>query len=71
LATVLDSQGKYEAAEAMDMQTLALKETMLGPEHPLTLTSMSEIKHIRVGLLTALRGCLGCIRRLYRSQKGS
>jgi tetratricopeptide (TPR) repeat protein len=71
LAGVLDSQGKYQEAEAINRQTLALKETMLGPEHPSTLTSMSDIKHIRVGLSTALRGCLSCIRRLYRSQKGS
>jgi hypothetical protein len=71
LALVLGRQGKYEEAEAMNMQTLALKEAMLRPEHPSTLTSMSDIKHVRVGLSTALRGCLGCIRRLYRSQKGS
>jgi hypothetical protein len=31
LAGVLDSQGKYEATEAMNRQTLALQETVLGP----------------------------------------
>jgi hypothetical protein len=37
---VLDSQGKYEEAEAMNRQTLAGYEKMLGPEHPDTLTSV-------------------------------
>jgi hypothetical protein len=40
LASVLDSQGKYEEAEAMQRQTLARKEMVLGPEHPSTLTSI-------------------------------
>jgi hypothetical protein len=43
LAAVLKSQGKYEEAEAMNRQTLALKETVLGPKHPDTLTSMSNL----------------------------
>jgi hypothetical protein len=40
LALVLDRQGKYEEAEAMNRQTLALKETVLGHEHPDTLMSV-------------------------------
>jgi tetratricopeptide (TPR) repeat protein len=40
LASVLDSQGKYEEAEAMHRQTLALKEKVLSKEHPSTLTSI-------------------------------
>jgi tetratricopeptide (TPR) repeat protein len=43
LAGVLESQGKYEDAEAMNRQTLALSETVLGREHPSTLTSMSNL----------------------------
>ncbi|KAF1935581.1 hypothetical protein EJ02DRAFT_484297 [Clathrospora elynae] len=43
LAQVLESQGKYEDAESMNRQTLALKETVLGREHPSTLTSMSNL----------------------------
>jgi Flp pilus assembly protein TadD len=43
LALVLGRQGKYEEAEAMNRQTLALKETVLGREHPDTLTSMSNL----------------------------
>lgn len=34
LAEVLSSQGKYEEAEKMHRQALALRETMLGEEHP-------------------------------------
>jgi hypothetical protein len=37
---VLESQGKYEEAEAMNRQTLALRETVLGHEHPETLISV-------------------------------
>jgi hypothetical protein len=37
LALVLGRQGKYEDAEAMNRQTLALSETVLGREHPETL----------------------------------
>jgi tetratricopeptide (TPR) repeat protein len=40
LAAVLSSQGKYEAAEAMQRQTLAMREEVLGKEHPSTLTSV-------------------------------
>src|SRR5882757_7950127 len=43
LALVLDSQGKYEAAEAMHRQTLATKEKVLGKQHPSTLTSMNNL----------------------------
>jgi tetratricopeptide (TPR) repeat protein len=40
LAGVLDSQGKYEEAEAMYRQTLASREKVLGKEHPSTLMSV-------------------------------
>jgi hypothetical protein len=40
---VLDSQGKYEEAEAMNRETLAQKEKVLGREHPSTLTSISNL----------------------------
>ncbi|KAF2818040.1 hypothetical protein CC86DRAFT_310088, partial [Ophiobolus disseminans] len=40
------SQGKYKEAEAMHRQTLALKEKVLGPEHPDTLTSMNNLASV-------------------------
>jgi tetratricopeptide (TPR) repeat protein len=40
LGSVLESQGKYEEAEAMNRQTLAMREKALGREHPDTLTSV-------------------------------
>tara|TARA_R110002003_G_scaffold2519_7_gene24414 strand:+ start:4162 stop:4356 length:195 start_codon:yes stop_codon:yes gene_type:complete len=40
---VLMNQGGYEAAEAMNRQTLALKETVLGHEHPSTLATMNNL----------------------------
>jgi tetratricopeptide (TPR) repeat protein len=43
LALVLDSQGKYEEAEAMHRQKLARCEKVLGHEHPDTLTSMINL----------------------------
>ena len=43
LALVLDSQGKYEEAEAMNRQTLARREKVLGPEHPDTLTKHEQL----------------------------
>jgi hypothetical protein len=46
LAGVLDRQGKYETAEAMNRQTLALKETVLGREHPSTLISVYCLAHL-------------------------
>jgi hypothetical protein len=42
LATVLSDQGKYEEAEEMHRQALGLRETVLGREHPDTLTSMNK-----------------------------
>jgi hypothetical protein len=36
-------QGKYAQAEAMDRQTLQLKETVLGKDHPDTLASMMSL----------------------------
>jgi len=43
LALVLDSQGKYEAAEEMHRRALELCEKVLGPEHPSTLVSMNNL----------------------------
>jgi hypothetical protein len=43
---VLDSQGKYEKAEAMHRQTLARREKVLGHEHPDTLTSVYCLAHL-------------------------
>jgi tetratricopeptide (TPR) repeat protein len=43
LATVLRDQGKYEQAEEMHRQVLGLRETVLGKEHPDTLTSMYNL----------------------------
>jgi hypothetical protein len=40
LATVLDSQGKYADAEAMNCQMLEIMEEVLGKTHPYTLTSI-------------------------------
>jgi hypothetical protein len=39
----LDCQGKYEEAETMHRQTLALREKVLGKEHPSTLASMDNL----------------------------
>jgi tetratricopeptide (TPR) repeat protein len=43
LASSLDQQGKYAEAEAMNRQTLQLKETVLGKDHPDTLMSMMNL----------------------------
>ena len=40
---MLADQGKYEEAEEMHRQTLTLRETVLGKEHPNTLTSMNNL----------------------------
>ena len=42
----LMNQGEYEAAEAMNRQTLALKETVLGREHPDTLMSVYSLAYL-------------------------
>jgi tetratricopeptide (TPR) repeat protein len=42
-AGVLRDQGKYEQAEEMHRQALGLYETMLGKEHPSSLTSMNNL----------------------------
>jgi hypothetical protein len=46
LAQVLGNQGKYEEAEAMHRQTLAMPEKVLGKEHPDTLTSVYCFAHL-------------------------
>ncbi|RYP45025.1 hypothetical protein DL770_011441 [Monosporascus sp. CRB-9-2] len=43
LALVLDSQGKYDEAEQMHRQALALSQAVLGREHPDTLKSMRNL----------------------------
>jgi Tetratricopeptide repeat len=40
---VLKSQGKYDEAEAMHRRALELRQTVLGKEHPGTLTSMNNL----------------------------
>jgi hypothetical protein len=40
LAGVLDRQGKYADAEAINRQTLEIREEVLGKTHPNTLTSV-------------------------------
>src|ERR1700721_178895 len=43
VAAVLRGQGKDEQAEEMLRQALGLRETVLGKEHPDTLTSMNNV----------------------------
>ena len=43
LALMLESQGKYEEAERINRQALALWETVLGKDYPDTLTSMNNL----------------------------
>jgi tetratricopeptide (TPR) repeat protein len=45
LAQALSGQGKYAEAEAMHQETLALKEKVLGKEHPHTLTSVYSLAY--------------------------
>jgi hypothetical protein len=46
LPLLLDSQGKYKAAEAINRQTLALFETVLGREHLSTLISVYFLAYL-------------------------
>ena len=46
IADVLSRQGKYEEAERMHRQALALRERVLGKEHPDTLTSMNNLASV-------------------------
>ena len=41
--SVLESQGKYEEAEAMHRRAFKGREKVLGPEHPYILTSVSNL----------------------------
>ena len=43
LASLLESQSKYDKAEPMYWQALALREKALGEEHPGTLTGMNNL----------------------------
>jgi ATP/maltotriose-dependent transcriptional regulator MalT len=46
LAKVLCCQGKYNEAEAMYCDALQLRETALGYDYPLTLTSMNSLADV-------------------------
>ena len=46
LAALLDSQGKYEEAEKIYRQTLALSEKVLPKDHPDTLMSMNNLAFV-------------------------
>ena len=48
LAWVLERQGKYEAAEEMNLRALEIQEKALGPEHPDTLASVSNLAWVRM-----------------------
>ena len=43
VVSVLSSQGRYEEAEEIHRQVLALSEMVLGKEHPDTLGSMNNL----------------------------
>jgi pentatricopeptide repeat protein len=43
LAGALSRQGKYAEAEQMHRQMLELRQKVLGPEHPHTLTGVSNL----------------------------
>jgi tetratricopeptide (TPR) repeat protein len=49
LASLLQSQGKSDEAEPMYRQALALREKVLGKEHPDTLTSMNNLAGLLEG----------------------
>ncbi|KAH6711963.1 hypothetical protein BKA61DRAFT_487020 [Leptodontidium sp. MPI-SDFR-AT-0119] len=54
LASLFDSQGKYEAAEPLFEETLRLSKKVLGEEHSQTLTSMNNLaslQHVMMSLL--------------------
>ena len=46
LALVLSDKGKYEQAEEMHRQVLKLSETVLGEEHPNTITSINNLAQV-------------------------
>jgi tetratricopeptide (TPR) repeat protein len=46
LALVLGNQGKYEETELMHRRALALREKVLGKEHPNTLASVYCLAHL-------------------------
>jgi len=46
LAEVLSHQGKYDEAEVMYQQALAVMEMVLGKEHPETLSSVSSLANM-------------------------
>jgi hypothetical protein len=43
LASSIYGQGRYAEAEAIDRQTLQLRETVLGKDHPDTLMSIMNL----------------------------
>ena len=60
LANVYYAQGKYPQAEALDSQALEIQRRVLGPEHPDTLESMSNLagEYYCAGQVRAGRGAL-------------
>lgn len=68
---MLQYQGKYEAAEAMNRRALEGKEKVLGTEHPETLTSvycLAYLLHQRGDPAAAMplyeRACAGYVLKL-------
>ena len=43
LARIYSHQGKYGAAEELELKVLDLSKKVLGPEHPDSLTSMANL----------------------------
>ncbi|KAH6704103.1 hypothetical protein BKA61DRAFT_702694 [Leptodontidium sp. MPI-SDFR-AT-0119] len=54
LASLFDSQGKYEAAEPLFEETLRLSKKVLGEEHSQTLTSMNNLASLQHHVFLAL-----------------
>ena len=43
LASTYRNQGRWAEAEKLDVQVMETRKTVLGPEHPDTLTSMANL----------------------------
>ena len=58
LAAVLRGQCKYKEAKEMHREALRLSETVLGKEHPDTLTIMSNLANVHLKWIA-----VSCIRK--------
>ncbi|HEX6049822.1 MAG TPA: serine/threonine-protein kinase [Gemmatimonadaceae bacterium] len=73
LANMFEATGRWAEAESLDVETLALRRRLLGPDHPLTMATLHNLAIVRyrMGRLESAEESFRQARRLWQTSLGS